>query len=148
MSYVGNKLAQTTIPADDAVTTAMLQDDAVTAVDYQYSGSGVGVKDVMYFLSSIYDGEELHKKTEKILNIYFYYLSELLDPKTAEEVEKIGKKIRETALKKVPYMLVVGEKEMETRSVSVRKQGEGDQGSMELAHFVEIAKKESAFPRP
>lgn len=50
--------------------------------------------------------------------------------------EKIGKKIRDTELMKVPYMLIVGEKEMAERQVSVRKQGEGDKGSVAIETFV------------
>jgi threonyl-tRNA synthetase len=50
--------------------------------------------------------------------------------------EKIGKKIRDTELAKVPYMLVVGEKEMNEGKVSVRKQGKGDAGTMELDAFL------------
>lgn len=50
--------------------------------------------------------------------------------------EKIGKKIRDTELMKVPYMLVVGEKEMESRQVAVRKHGQGDQGVVALNEFV------------
>jgi threonyl-tRNA synthetase len=50
--------------------------------------------------------------------------------------EKIGKKIRDTELMKVPYMLIVGEKEAAERQVSVRKQGEGDKGSVGLEEFV------------
>jgi threonyl-tRNA synthetase len=50
--------------------------------------------------------------------------------------EKIGKKIRDTELMKVPYMLIVGEKEMAERQVSVRKQGEGDKGSVAIEAFV------------
>ncbi len=42
--------------------------------------------------------------------------------------EKIGKKIRDTELMKVPYMLVVGEKEMNENKVAVRRQGKGDTG--------------------
>lgn len=50
--------------------------------------------------------------------------------------EKIGKKIRDTELMKVPYMLIVGEKEMNENKVSVRVHGEGDKGSMELTTFI------------
>ena len=50
--------------------------------------------------------------------------------------EKIGKKIRDTELLKVPYMLVVGEKEMNERKVSVRRQGKGDLGIKGLEEFV------------
>ena len=52
-----------------------------------------------------------------------------------ERNEKIGKKIRDTELNKVPFMLVVGEKEMEEGKVSVRKQGEGDLGSLGVEEF-------------
>ena len=49
--------------------------------------------------------------------------------------EKIGRKIRDNELKRIPYMLVVGEKEAEHDEVSVRKQGEGDKGTMKIATF-------------
>ncbi len=51
--------------------------------------------------------------------------------------ESIGKKIRDTELKKVPFMLIVGDKEAESGKVSVRRQGEGDLGAMSIAEFVE-----------
>lgn len=53
-----------------------------------------------------------------------------------ERAEKIGKKIRDTELRKVPYMLVVGEKEAADNTVAVRKQGHGDQGTKPLSDFV------------
>ena len=49
--------------------------------------------------------------------------------------EKIGRKIRDNELKHIPYLLIVGEKEAENGEVSVRKQGQGDQGSMKIADF-------------
>ncbi len=49
--------------------------------------------------------------------------------------ETLGRKIRDNQLKKLPYMLIVGEKEEENGEVSVRKQGEGDKGSMKIANF-------------
>jgi threonyl-tRNA synthetase len=52
-----------------------------------------------------------------------------------ERNEKIGKKIRDNETKKIPYLLIVGEREAENGEVSVRKQGEGDQGSMSLEDF-------------
>lgn len=52
-----------------------------------------------------------------------------------ERGEKIGKKIRDAELEKVPIMLIVGEKELENGVVSVRKQGEGDQGQMDIDAF-------------
>jgi len=56
--------------------------------------------------------------------------------------EKIGKKIRDNELRKIPYLLIVGEKEAENETVSVRKQGEGDQGVMMLPDFVNRIKEE------
>jgi threonyl-tRNA synthetase len=56
--------------------------------------------------------------------------------------EKIGRKIRDNELKKIPYMLIVGEKEVENREISVRKQGEGDVGSMKITNFAEILNNE------
>jgi threonyl-tRNA synthetase len=51
--------------------------------------------------------------------------------------EKIGKKIRETELMKVPYMLVIGEKEMNENKVAVRRQGKGDIGTKDVTEFIE-----------
>lgn len=50
--------------------------------------------------------------------------------------EKIGKKIRDAELQKIPYMLVVGDKEMQDNKVAVRRHGEGDKGVMEAEKFV------------
>jgi len=49
--------------------------------------------------------------------------------------EKIGRKIRDSEMKKIPYMLIIGEKEMSEGMVSVRKHGEGDLGSMSIQEF-------------
>ena len=49
--------------------------------------------------------------------------------------EKIGRKIRDNELKHIPYMLIVGEKEAENGEVAVRKQGEGDKGTMKIEEF-------------
>ncbi len=51
--------------------------------------------------------------------------------------EKIGRKIRDNELKRIPYLLIVGEKEQENREVSVRKQGEGDLGVKKITTFAE-----------
>lgn len=59
-----------------------------------------------------------------------------------ERNEKIGRKIRDTEMQKVPYMLVVGEKEMNEKKVSVRRQGRGDLGSVELAGFISQLREE------
>ena len=65
-------------------------------------------------------------------------LSVLVDDRN----EKIGRKIRDTELKRIPYMLIVGEKEAENNEVSVRKQGEGDKGSMKITTFAALLKGE------
>jgi threonyl-tRNA synthetase len=66
-----------------------------------------------------------------------------------ERSEKIGKKIRDNELKRIPYLLIIGEKEVENETIAVRKQGEGDQGSMKIEEFVDFInseiKKEIAF---
>jgi len=62
-----------------------------------------------------------------------------------ERNEKIGRKIRDNELKRIPYLLIVGEKEAEDETVSVRRQGQGDKGSMtidEFARFIESEVKE------
>jgi threonyl-tRNA synthetase len=76
------------------------------------------------------------KKVSKNLNISD--IRTLVD----ERNEKIGKKIRDNELKKIPYLLIVGEKEVENEAVSVRKQGEGDKGSMSVKEFEDFIKKE------
>ena len=50
--------------------------------------------------------------------------------------EKIGKKIRDTELMKVPYMFVIGEKEVNEGLVSIRKQGKGDVGTLPVSEIV------------
>ena len=51
--------------------------------------------------------------------------------------EKIGKKIRDTELAKVPYMLVIGEKEMNEGKASIRRQGKGDLGAKDVIEFMQ-----------
>lgn len=52
-----------------------------------------------------------------------------------DRTESIGKKIRDTELKKIPFMLIVGDNEKEANTISVRKQGDGDVGSMTIEEF-------------
>jgi len=59
-----------------------------------------------------------------------------------ERSEKVGRKIRDTELAKIPYMLIVGEKEMESHTVGVRKQSAGELGAMALTDFIELIEKE------
>ncbi len=56
--------------------------------------------------------------------------------------EKIGKKIRDAELAKIPFMLVIGEREMNEEKISVRRQGKGDLGSKNLEEFVEMVNEE------
>ncbi|MFZ4727010.1 MAG: His/Gly/Thr/Pro-type tRNA ligase C-terminal domain-containing protein, partial [Paludibacter sp.] len=56
--------------------------------------------------------------------------------------EKIGRKIRDNELKRIPYMLIVGEKEAENGEVAVRRQGEGDKGTMSVADFSKMISDE------
>ena len=56
--------------------------------------------------------------------------------------EKIGRKIRDNEMKRIPYLLIVGEKEAANGEVSVRKQGEGDQGSKKIEDFAKILNEE------
>jgi threonyl-tRNA synthetase len=79
---------------------------------------------------------EYAKKVSSELNIYD--IRALVD----ERNEKVGKKIRDAEMEKVPYMLVVGEEEQSQNSVSARKKGEGDLGSMAIADFVAHVNKE------
>jgi len=59
-----------------------------------------------------------------------------------ERNEKTGRKIRDAELNKIPFMLIIGEKEVEEGTVSVRKHGEGDLGSMKLEEFTRLVEEE------
>ncbi len=59
-----------------------------------------------------------------------------------ERSEKIGKKIRDNELRRIPYLLIIGENEENSSTVSVRKQGEGDKGIMKLEEFAEFINKQ------
>lgn len=62
-----------------------------------------------------------------------------------DRTESIGRKIRDNEMNKIPYLLIIGEKEEETKGVSVRKQGDGDKGSMSIPEFVEHFNTELAL---
>ena len=76
------------------------------------------------------------KKVSNILNIS--------DIRTEVDLrnEKIGRKIRDNELKRIPYLLIVGEQEAENETVSVRRQGEGDKGVMSVSEFSQLIKKD------
>jgi threonyl-tRNA synthetase len=83
--------------------------------------------------------EKFHDYAKKVLKFLNNYdIRTLID----ERNEKIGKKIRDNELKRIPYLLIVGEKEVQSDTVSVRKQGEGDKGTMTLEDFVISLNKE------
>ena len=82
-------------------------------------------------------------------NDYARKVQEYLDSKDVRAIvddrnEKIGRKIRDNEIKHIPYMLIVGEKEAENDEVSVRKQGEGDKGSIKFTTFAENLNTEVA----
>ncbi len=68
----------------------------------------------------------------------FYDIRTVVDDRN----EKIGRKIRDNELKRIPYLLVVGEKEAENGTVAVRRQGEGDRGEMTLDEFADFIRDE------
>jgi threonyl-tRNA synthetase len=83
--------------------------------------------------------EKYHDYAEKVLNFLNNSdIRTLIDTRS----EKIGKKIRESELKRIPYLLILGEKEVADGTVSVRKQGEGDKGAMKIEEFADFIKKE------
>lgn len=59
-----------------------------------------------------------------------------------DENETLGKKIRAAEMQKIPYSLVVGDKEIEAKSVSVRERGKGDTGKMSIDKFIDKIKEE------
>ena len=59
-----------------------------------------------------------------------------------ERQEKIGYKIREAQLQKIPYMLIIGDKEVEANAVGVRSRKDGDIGQMQIKDFIEKIKEE------
>jgi threonyl-tRNA synthetase len=58
-----------------------------------------------------------------------------------ERSEKAGKKIRDAEMKKIPFMVIVGEKEEAEGTVSIREHGQGDQGSLTIDQFVALIKQ-------
>jgi len=83
---------------------------------------------------------EKHEKYAKEINV------KLLENEIRAEIrndnETISKKIREGEIQKIPYLLVVGDKEIKAKSVSIRKRKQGNIGEMKLDKFIEKIKKE------
>ncbi|WP_445747107.1 threonine--tRNA ligase [Polaribacter sp.] len=83
--------------------------------------------------------EKYQKYSEKVLeSLENSEIRALLDSRN----EKTGRKIRDAEVAKIPFMVIVGEKEEETGTVSVRKHGEGDIGTFTIEEFVAFIKKE------
>ncbi len=83
--------------------------------------------------------EKYHNYAKKVLNLLNNYeIRALID----ERSEKTGRKIRDAELNKIPYMLIVGEKEEQEGTVSVRKQGEGDLGTFTIDNFKDMIDQE------
>ena len=83
--------------------------------------------------------EKINNYAEKVLKFLNNYdLRGLIDFRS----EKIGKKIRDSELRRIPYLLIVGEKEAASNTISVRKQGEGDKGSVNLEEFANFVNQE------
>lgn len=83
--------------------------------------------------------EKYNDYGKKVLNLLNNYdIRTLIDDRN----EKVGRKIRDNELKRIPYMLIVGEKEMESGTVSVRVQGEGDKGAFKLEEFAKMVQEE------
>lgn len=83
--------------------------------------------------------EKFEKYSKKVLNLLENNeIRALADNRS----ETIGKKIRDAETGKVPYMLIVGEQEAKDETVSVRKHGQGDLGTMTVSEFIKLVKKD------
>ena len=83
--------------------------------------------------------EKYNENAQNILNsLNNYDIRGFVDDRN----EKVGRKIRDAEVKKVPYMLILGEKEVESGMLSVRKHGEGDLGEFTNEAFAELINKE------
>jgi threonyl-tRNA synthetase len=84
-------------------------------------------------------GKRHEKYAKEIVNELTSYE---LRVKLKNENETVSKKIREGEIQKIPYLLVVGDKEMKSKSVRIRERGKGDVGEMKLTDFIEKVKME------
>ncbi|OFX58186.1 MAG: threonine--tRNA ligase [Bacteroidetes bacterium GWA2_30_7] len=83
--------------------------------------------------------EKFNDYAKKVLNLLNNYdIRSFVDDRN----EKIGKKIRDNELKRIPFLLIVGEKEFESETIAVRKQGDGDKGVMSIEGFATYINKE------
>lgn len=83
--------------------------------------------------------DKFNEEAEKLLNLLNKYdIRGFVDNRS----EKVGRKIRDTELQKVPYMIILGEKEVESQKISVRKQGSGDLGYFSVEDFAQLITSE------
>ncbi|MEA3446608.1 MAG: threonine--tRNA ligase, partial [Bacteroidota bacterium] len=83
--------------------------------------------------------ERYNEYAKNVLNyLNNYDIRTIID----ERNEKVGRKIRDNELKRIPYLIIVGEEEVENQNISVRKQGHGDLGKFSADEFIEIIEKE------
>lgn len=83
--------------------------------------------------------EKFNESAKNILNVLNNYdIRGFVDTRN----EKVGRKIRDAEMKKIPFMLIIGEKEVESNTVSVRKHGEGDVGIFDLESFADLINNE------
>ncbi len=83
--------------------------------------------------------EKYEKYTEKVLNLLENYeIRTLVDNRN----EKVGRKIRDAEISKIPFMIIIGEKEETENTISVRKHGEGDIGTFSVNEFADIINNE------
>ncbi len=83
--------------------------------------------------------EKYNEKCKEVLKLLNNYdIRGFVDDRN----EKVGKKIRDAEVSKVPYMLIIGDKEVQNGTVSIRKHGEGDQGVMKVEEFAQHLNKE------
>lgn len=83
--------------------------------------------------------EKYNENCKEVLNLLNKYdIRGFVDDRN----EKVGKKIRDAEVSKVPYMLIIGEKEIENGTLAVRKHGEGDIGTMKVEEFSALIRKE------
>jgi len=83
--------------------------------------------------------EKYNEYAKKVSNLLENYdIRSFVDDRN----EKVGKKIRDNELKRIPFLLIVGEKEQEEGKISVRKQGDGDKGVMEIEKFANMINEE------
>lgn len=81
------------------------------------------------------------KQKSYVASVAEFLKEKNIDAETGDANETLGKRIRESEMQKIPYILVVGDKEAEAKTVSVRERGKGDLGAMKIGEFLEMLPK-------